>query len=133
MAKEIKSSEFWKNIWNVIKDLWAIVFAFGSAIVSAYEYTNQWLSQGYIKPNFALFVWLTLFLIFGTIAIIKAKIEQRKAQKELQEFKKEFNKFKSEQVSINSQKQRGGQLVAVGTSNAPINMFLGETKTEVEK
>lgn len=100
--------------------------------MSAFDALGQLSQIRSFKPDIYFVIGILLFFIFGGIAIIKAKIEQRKAQKELKEFKREFEKFKSEQISINSRAESGSQSLSIGTSHAPVTQQLIQPKEEKE-
>jgi len=70
-----------EKIWIAIKDWWVVTVAFASAIYSAYEIATQLFTFGFFKPNYLFAVTLILFLLFGSIAIIKAVKKNREEKK----------------------------------------------------
>ena len=69
------------KIWQAIKDWWEVAVAFGGAIYSAYDIASQLQAFGVFKPDMLFVVSLLLFLLFGSIAILKAVKKSREKKK----------------------------------------------------
>ena len=69
------------RIRKAIKDWWEVAVAFCGALYSAYDIASQLFTFGAFKPNLIFSITLLLFLLFGSIAIIKAAKKSREEKK----------------------------------------------------
>ena len=69
------------RIRKAIKDWWEVAVAFCGALYSAYDIASQLFTFGAFKPNLIFSITLLLFLLFGSIAIIKAAKKSREENK----------------------------------------------------
>ncbi len=89
-----------KIIWQAIKDWWVVVLAFGGALSTAYKIVSQLKAFGVIKPDVQFAVSLIFFLLFGSIAILKAVKKSREKIKS--------NDNDEQNIGVQSKNQHGG-------------------------
>lgn len=133
---------FAQRVILAFQDMWDVSVALGGAGATAYELVSKIDTVSSLQSNASLWFDLFFFVLFGSIAIIKAKQKQRKFQKELleknEEFKnnlsvknKELENLKSQLALINSSTSlnaSNGGLSVLQNNNSPINIITGESK-----
>ncbi|NOT06486.1 MAG: hypothetical protein HOP27_17985 [Anaerolineales bacterium] len=92
-----------EKIWQAIKDWWEVAVAFGGAIYSAYDIASQLQTFGVFKPDMLFAVGLLLFLLFGSIAILKAVKKSREKKKPSVP-----NVPNEQNIGVQSKNQQGG-------------------------
>lgn len=68
---------------DAARDYWAAIFAFGGAIIAAYNVVDQLVKFGLVTNHRIWITGLLIFLLFGTIEIIRSTANERKYKNNL--------------------------------------------------
>ncbi len=99
-----------EKLWRAFLDWWAVAVALGGALVSAYNIVSQLSTTGRFELNALVAIGILFFLVFGSVAIIKAIRKTRAMEEKLKE---------QPGTHVESEKQTDG--ITAGTNtNSPI-------------